>query len=139
MIRSKTNFRAIREMLGMSQQLMADLLDVDVRSVKRWESPKAVGYKAPDDAWDLLNEWRQRQNWVIEATLDNLGEVEEEMGGKPRTVRLSYWFSAEEYESFHPGEGPYWQMANANSRAVAVNLSPDIYDVDFISVYSKME
>ena len=127
---TKKNFKAMRELLGMSQQLLADLMQVDVRSVRRWESPKMEDYRPPEDAWDILERFHEKQNWIIDTTLSNLDEVEEQMEGKPRTVNLSYWASAEEYEAAHPGEGKYWQMANANSRAVAVALG-DEYEVEF--------
>lgn len=131
MKKTKTNFKALRELLGMSQQLLADLMKVDVRSVRRWESPKMEGYRAPDDAWDILERFREKQDWVVDTTLANLDEVEEEMDGRPETVHLSYWFSEGEYEAAHPGEGKYWQMANANSRAVASALLVECYEIDF--------
>ena len=38
---NKAEFRAMREMVGMTQATLADALGVEVRSVKRWESPSA--------------------------------------------------------------------------------------------------
>ena len=40
-MRTKAEFRAIREQLGMSQSVLADMMDVQDRSVRRWESPEA--------------------------------------------------------------------------------------------------
>ena len=40
MNRNKATFRAMRETLGLTQQSLADRLNVKVLSVKRWEMPK---------------------------------------------------------------------------------------------------
>ena len=132
MSKSKAQFKAMRELLGMSQQLLADLLSVDVRSVKRWESPTATAYKsAPDDAWELLDKYLEQQQWAVETGLQKVEETEDQMGRPPREVSLTYWFSEEAYEAAHPGEGRFWQMANANSRIVAAILRMDGYTVNF--------
>ena len=39
MKRSKADFKAMREMVGMSQSLLAKRLGVTTTSVKRWERP----------------------------------------------------------------------------------------------------
>jgi DNA-binding transcriptional regulator YiaG len=39
MDRTKAEFRAIRETVGMTQGMLADALGVEQRSVRRWESP----------------------------------------------------------------------------------------------------
>lgn len=125
-MRTKADLKARREMLGMSQQLFASILGVDVRSVKRWESPDAVEYKeAPSEAWDVIEGFAQQQAWVIETALDNA-----DASGADE-VSLTYWRSEAEYEAAHPGEGKFWQMANANSRLIAFLLEDDGYDVDF--------
>lgn len=131
MSRSKASFKALRETLGMSQQLLAELLHVDLRSVKRWESPTATAYKAaPDDAWELLESYAEKQAWVVETALDDVAETEERHG-EPDVVSLTYWTSADQFEAAHPGWGQFWQMANANSRLIAWTLRNEGYQVDF--------
>lgn len=44
---------------------------------------------------------------------------------------LTYWHDAAEYEAAHPGEGPYWRMANANSRLAGSILSMDSFEVRY--------
>ena len=38
MERTKADFKALRETVGMSQQALADALHVDKRSIQRWEA-----------------------------------------------------------------------------------------------------
>lgn len=129
-MKTKADFKAKRELLGMSQQLLADLLKVDIRSVKRWESPTATAYKnAPQDAWDILDHYLERQTWTVETALDKFDELNEQTG--LAKASLTYWFSEKDYENAHPGEGKFWQMANANSRLIASQLLAEGYEVDF--------
>lgn len=128
---TKANFKALRESLGMSQHLLAYLMGVDKRSVQRWESPSATAYRAaPEEAWELLEGFLKRQEWVVETSLEKADEVEEELG-EARSFQITYWLSEDEYEQAHPGEGTFWQMANANSRLVAATLRAEGREVEF--------
>lgn len=128
-MRNKAEFKALRETVGMSQQLLADILDVDVRSVKRWEHPN--GAEPPQDAWDVLDEARARQVWVVEAAIDKTHELEREAGRAPEAVRITYWPNAATYEAVHPDEGFSWMMANANARLTALEFTRLKFDVAF--------
>lgn len=126
---TKPNFKALRETLGVSQRLLADILHVDVRSVKRWESPTNT-WEAPQDAWRVLEGFLERQEWMIDTTLDKVDDIEGAMGAS-RAVSLTYWLNEDEYEAAHPGEGKYWQTANATSRIVAAILRGEGREVNF--------
>lgn len=105
-MRSKVEFKALREMCGITQSAMARELGVEVRSVKRWESAIAPQVP-PQDAWDMLDA----------AYADHLARVDElvRSGGA-----LAYWESDAAYVSFGPGGGPMdHRMANADARAAA--------------------
>ncbi len=128
-MRNKAEFRALRETVGMSQQLLADMLDVEVRSVKRWEHPN--GSEPPKDAWDVLDKARERQVWVVDAAVDKAHEIESDAGRSPNAVRITYWPNAAAYEDSHPDEGYSWMMANANARMVALELGRLKFDVRF--------
>ena len=52
--RNKQEFRALRELAGITQQSLAKELDVNPLSVKRWESPK-YPQQAPTEAWQFLD------------------------------------------------------------------------------------
>lgn len=121
--RTKAEFAAIRETVGMTQAMLADHLGVEVRSVKRWESPSAGGYHAPQDAWDVLDAAADLQAQVVEFALGKITEAENETGHAPDSVNLRYWRSQADYDENHIyDDGGDWRMANANSRLVAAIL-----------------
>lgn len=129
-MRTKADFRACRELVGMSQNLLADLLGVSITSVKRWEHPDKE-WEPPEDAWDILDDAMERQAEVVSAAVDKAHELVGAVGKEPRSFQLTYWHGADDYESAHPGEGKFWQMANANSRAMAAILIAEGYEVGF--------
>ena len=136
MQKTKANFKALRETVGMSQQYLADILGVNVRSIKRWENPKATDYGvAPQDAWDVLEDARKAQKTIVEMGVKQVKQLEKRMSEESdadlNEVGLTYWFSENEYEKAHPGQGREWQMANANSRMVAFELEKLGYSVNF--------
>ena len=105
------------------------MLHVDVRSVKRWESPTNA-WEAPEDAWRVLEGFLERQEWMIDTSLDKVDDIEGAMGAS-HAVSLTYWLNEDEYEAAHPGEGKYWQTANATSRIVAAILRGEGHEVNF--------
>ena len=131
-MRTKADFKALRESLGISQQLLADLLGINEKSVRRWEKRHDQGfYNPPQEAWDLLDDFRKKQLWVVESALQKVEEIEKNANQSPRLVNLTYWQNEREYEKAHPTEGRYYQMANANSRIAAAVLEMRGYSVSF--------
>ena len=131
-MRSKAAFRATREMVGMTQAALADELGVEVRSVKRWESPSAPQVP-PHDAWAILDAALERQREVVMFALGKVHDVMDETGGAPQAVALPYWASAEDYLANSTdgmlGVAGDWRMANANARALACTLWADGLEV----------
>lgn len=52
---TKAAFRSMREACGASQAALAEALDVNPRTVKRWETPGQP--EPPRDAWQLVRSW----------------------------------------------------------------------------------
>ncbi|MBQ6651415.1 MAG: helix-turn-helix domain-containing protein [Atopobiaceae bacterium] len=121
----KAAFHAIRELTGMTQSALAAELGVEVRSVKRWESPRAPQLPPPD-AWDVVAKALSRQREVVRFALDKVHDVTDEQGAPPCEVCLPYWSGAEDYEQHSTdaalGVTGDWRMANANTRALATAL-----------------
>lgn len=115
-MRTKAEFKVLRESLGMSQLVLAELCDVQTRTIKRWEHPGAER-EPPDDAWRVLDDYKTKQDDGIAFTLDRVREIESPEG-EPKKVVLSYWWSQEDYDEAHEDGGIY-AMANANTRLVA--------------------
>ena len=125
MMRSKAEFRALRESVGMSQADVARALGVTVRSVRRWETP-APGYLgAPDDAWALLDDAIAQQNAVVAGALDTA----DAMPHGP--VQLTYYRSQEQFDACGREPGEPYGCANANARLVADALRTQGVDVSF--------
>lgn len=128
MARSKAEFRALRELTGITQAQLAKLLHVEVRSVKRWESESAP-QNAPADAWDIIDAAVESQRRAVEIALDRIDAMEDESGAPPEAVMLPYWSSAEEYAGHSTDaalgvetDSDSWRMANASNRALAAVL-----------------
>lgn len=126
----QAELRARREIIGMSQALLAELMDVNLRSVKRWENP-SYEWEIPQAVWALLEHYEDLQRDVVEEAVDSIENQVQEQGFAPEEISLTYWHSAEDYEEYHPGEGKFWQMANANSRLIAFLLTEEDYEVSF--------
>lgn len=120
--RTKAEFRAIRETVGMTQGALARELGVEVRSVKRWESHTAPQVP-PQDAWDVLDAALETQQRGIAAALGKVDELAKERGACPKSVMLPYWTSQDAYDEDHyVDDGGDWRMANATNRMLAERL-----------------
>ena len=123
-MRSKAEFRAMRETLGITQQRLADDLGVKVLSIKRWESP-GKQQSAPDDAWELLDSLMEAQDAAVAAAFAQVKAIEDKHGGMPKEIVLPYWASQQDYADFHylaeDGDAS-WTEVNATNRRVALAL-----------------
>jgi DNA-binding transcriptional regulator YiaG len=120
--RSKAEFRAMRESLGLTQQRLADLMGVRILSVKRWELP-TYPQQAPGDAWRLLDSMMERQDEAIGEALKQVREIAGQMEGEPAAIALPYWSSQRDYDEHHHAEDEgTWTEANADSRRLASML-----------------
>ena len=124
MERSKADFKALREIVGMSQQVLADALQVDKRSIQRWEAPTNE-WRPPADAWEVLDAAREQQRWTVANALEVVRSTE----NLHASVELTYWKSQEESE--RAGHGGDYQMANANVRIIAAILEQEGRAVSF--------
>ena len=116
--RSKTEFRAKREIIGLTQADIAEELGVGLKTVKRWESE---GYRNPsDEAWALID----REYEVVRKTIANAVRTFtplKENDGASSPIRLAYYRSQEQYEELSPIEGNYLRV-NASMRVTAIVL-----------------
>lgn len=111
---SAADLKAARELCGLSQQALADLLNVNKRSVKRWERGDNP---APQDAWAAIDKQLARHDAAIEYADMLLDQMEQ--ADKPASeVILTYWRDQAEYDA-HGRDKGYYGCANANSRTIA--------------------
>lgn len=121
-MRTKAEFRALRETLGLTQQTLADELGVKILSVKRWESPK-YPQQAPEDAWKLLDDLESDQIAACSAAIAKAAQMLRSVSGEQQPVQVPYWSSAADYELVRGSEGITWTEANATSRRLAAILA----------------
>lgn len=114
--RSKADFRARREMVGLAQQDVADALGVDVRSVKRWERE---GFNDPPEAaWNLIGYYEESQARVVADIVDAFPD-----GAR---AEITVYRTQAEYDAVQglygdPDRGPFG-VANANALEAAREL-----------------
>lgn len=123
-VRTKSEFRALRETVGLTQQRLADDLGVKVLSVKRWESTSKP-QTPPKDAWDILDMLMERQDVAVQAALSQVEQTAMLHGSYPKEVMLPYWSSEEDYRQHHyvkDNGDESWTEINATSRRVACAL-----------------
>ena len=120
---SKSEFRALRESVGLTQQRLADDLGVKVLSVKRWESQNQP-QQAPEDAWSILDALMKRQDIAVQEALAQVEQLAMDHGNYPYEVVLPYWSSEADYREHHYVEAgdEYWTEANATSRRISFTL-----------------
>lgn len=122
MDRTKAEFRALRETVGMTQGALAGEMGVQIRSVKRWENPDAP-QEPPEEAWEVLDDAIEAQRRVVSYTLGKVDEIAEKRGDYPKAVAMPYWACSADYKKFHTvPDGGDWRMANANLRLISFAL-----------------
>ena len=126
---TKADFRAMRETAGYSQQALADALNVNVKTVKRWEH-EADASMPPADAWNLLEAALDVQQRMAAYAVSVVRKQEAALGAKPQAVQLTYFRDQAMFDRYGRDEG-YFGVANANSRAAAAVLQAEGYGVSF--------
>ena len=114
-MRTKADFRALRETVGMSQQSLARLTCVTVSTAKRWENP--AYFDPPSDAWELLDYYKAAQDEMVAETLSTYSKCDAQAG----EIILPYHRMQEQCDEFDRAAGDYG-VANACSRAAAAAL-----------------
>lgn len=118
---TKAQFKALREMSGLSQQNVSAALDVNIKTVKSWENPARTTYSIPDYAWDYIEKVREAQRQQVSYMLAVVAKQAEELGEEPALVPITYYRDQAMYDRWGRDEGPFgWP--NAVARAVAVEL-----------------
>lgn len=118
--RGKAEFRALRDTVGMSQNALAAALDVQPRTLRRWEDD-GEPWQPPQDAWEELDALRADQERVVGFAVRRAVSIREEMGGEPAEVVLPY----------PQGRDAESSMARANARLCAERLRQRGFEVRF--------
>ena len=131
-MRSKREFKFLREQVGYRQIDLAREMGISERSVKRWEDVKSENYHAPEAAWEILDKAVDLQMLVVEDSLSRIDEAIEKFG-YPNNIQLIYWMNQDEYDQYHCIEdGGDWRQANANNRIIAYILMEQGFNIEWI-------
>ncbi len=124
MERTKANFRALRERVGLSLGELSEIINVGVRGIQRWENEEK-GLWPPEYAWTCLGQMLEAQQAMIELALDKAAQVP-----LSEPIEITYYRSQEMFDNYGRDEGNY-AIANANARAMATALESAGWQVTF--------
>ncbi len=133
--RTKADWKALRETIGISTGSLASFLDKNISTVQYWENPgrSARRYHPTKKAWRMLEELRQKQKSVVDQLVEaarhraQSGEAPKGEDGRPLAVLYYYRNRAEYYRSDKGDIG----ILNATARQAALRLESMGFDVRF--------
>ena len=129
MQRTKATFRAMRDMAGLSQHELAEILGVSERSINRWEHPIKEYFPKYDDIWEVLEGAVKTQQEVADYAIC-LADDKKKQLGQDIPVQITYYYSQRQYDKYGREPGAVG-IANANARAAAFALMQQGYEVEF--------
>lgn len=132
----KADLKAVREAIGINQIDLANMLDVTVRTIKRWEQ---IGWEEPPDyVWEQLQELvvdhERRVAELVEGTVAQAAAHAAERraaGRDPWIVEIPYYKNQDHYEQFPHRKRSQHAWGNAISRRAADILRLRGYTVYF--------
>lgn len=133
--RTKADWKALRETIGISTGSLASFLDKNISTVQYWENPgrSASRYHPTKKAWQMLEQLRQKQKSVVDQLVEAAvrrakdGEAPAGQDGRPLTVLYYYRNRAEYYRSDKGDIG----ILNATARQAALRLEAMGFEVRF--------
>lgn len=142
--RSKADFQALRDLVGLDQVDVADALGVKPVTVRKWEDPRAFALPRKA-AWLFLEnvaDTIERKSADLAAQALEAAQRARADGRELSPVLLTYWRTREDWDNSplgHPDEttviGGYWKIENAITRTTALRLAKD--DTPFSIVYAQ--
>ena len=127
--RTPAEFQAMRKRVGVSCSDLAHALGIEVRTVRRYESPSSPAVPF-DQAWDMLDGMMKRRAQAIDAAIDELERQERERG--VASVSLTIWPSDAAWSEAHPGERGSARFANSINCALADVAEALGYTVEWV-------
>lgn len=117
---TKANFRAIREQIGLSQAALAEELGVNVKSVKRWESPNEPQIP-PDEAWGIIVDEKDQFDLRVSEAVKAI-EAMEEFAPEPLSgVQLVIYRDQKSYEDrVAPDRRVFFEYTRVNAATMAI-------------------
>lgn len=138
MQRSKADWKALRELIGISTGSLAALLHKNIATIQYWENPNesAVRYHPSDHAWEVLEDLRAKQintvNKIVNLHVDKMNEAEARRGSDQNipVAKLTYYRNRARYYGNKPEYGDIG-ILNATMRQAAMKLGEKGIPVEF--------
>lgn len=142
--RSKADFQALRDLVGLNQVDVADALGVSPITVRKWEDPKAFAMPK-QAAWHFLEDvldFIEHKSADLAGHAYKAAQRARDAGKEPEPVLLVYWRTREDWDNSPIGQsneipviGNYWKVENAITRTTALRLAKDA--TPFSVVYAQ--
>ena len=123
MQKTKIQFRAMRESLGLTTTNVGEAVGITSASVIQWEQPNKKHHKPSQAGWDYLDTIRQYQAAVISYCVRCYEEEKRE------ECKLAYFRNQAEYDSLKKpflgikeSKGMPYDVVNAATKAAAIYL-----------------
>jgi DNA-binding XRE family transcriptional regulator len=112
--KTKVNFRALREMLDIPRQSIADELGVSYRLIQNWEEPSLKYAKPSKKGWVLLFKKFNLLHKKIDYSYKKVKNIEKVNNeNKPNIIMLPLYTSQKEYDNYHHDGGNFSEINRA--------------------------
>ena len=129
-IRTPADMRAVRDIVGLRIEDLANACNIAVRTLRSWEK-KGQDWFIPDDICIYLEKLLDNYNNGVNIALDQVSAIIETMEGEPSEIPLTYYQNQNQYDLYGRDRGNY-RLVNAITRGVAEVLIKDGYNVRFV-------
>lgn len=124
-------FRALRELLGLTQNNIGDALGRTRMTVKYWENPDCTT-NPPDFAWEYMKKRKESQVELIAKFIDEAEKTATTNDEGKKTARLLFYRDQAHYDVNHPEEEKeIYDSANAAACTAAVMLILKGYEIEW--------
>ena len=125
---SKASFRALRELCGVTQGELAQVLGCDLKTVQRLENPGRVDMQPREEDWRALEQLRRTQVEQLDYSMQ-LAERALDSGTAPH-VEIPYFRTQAAYDREGRDEGSF-RLANRVAGEIAEALDEMGVEVTF--------
>ncbi len=129
-IQTPADMRAVRDIVGLRIEDLANDCNVAVRTLRNWEK-KGQDWFIPDDICVYLEKLLDNYNNGVNIELEQVSAIIETMDREPSEIPLTYYQNQNQYDLYGRDKGNY-RLFNAITRGVAEVLINDGYNVRFV-------
>ena len=132
MEKTKIQFKALRESLGLTSENIASAIGLKEGTVRAWDNPNRTDMRPSQAGWDFLAKVAAEQSEISTRALSELYGFAESHGLalEDVTLVLVYYRNQKDYEE--DGHSGSYAVHNATMRALMNHVSSGSCEVQFI-------